>query len=73
VRSTLYFNDRLPHNVNPPAVDGLPHGPVTTVATLTFSQFGVPVHVAAPPASAVLPRGEASGGIVIARSSGCRS
>ena len=74
VRSTLYFNDRVPHNVKPPAaVDGLPQGPVTTVATLTFSQFGVPVHVAAPPASAVLPKGAASGGIVIARSDGCRS
>lgn len=74
VRSTSYSNDRLPRGVKlPAAFEGLPRGPETTVSTLTFSEFGAPVHVTAPPASAVLPgRATADGGAVI-RSDVCRS
>jgi len=74
VRSTLYFSDLLPHGVKlPAAFDGFPRGPVTTVATLTFSEFGVPVHVAPPPTSAILPEGGTSSGFAIARTDTCRS
>jgi|GEM_PF-2327908 len=73
-RSTLFYSDRLPHGVKlPAALEAFPQGPVTTVATLTFSQFGASVRVAAPPASAVLPQGKASVGIVFARSDACHS
>ncbi len=74
VRSTLYFNDRLPHGGKlPAALAGLPRGPVTTVATLTFSEFGEPVHVAAPPAGALLPGERSSTGFAVARSDTCRT
>lgn len=74
VRSTLYFNDRLPHGGKlPTALAGFPQGPVTTIATLTFSEFGEPVHVAAPPTSAILPEQGTSTGFAIARSDTCRS
>jgi hypothetical protein len=72
-RSTYDFSDRLPIGVKlPAALDGFPRGPTTTVATLTFSKFGAPVHVAAPPASAILPEGRSSTGIALARSDACR-
>ena len=74
VRSTLYFSGRLPHGRKlPAALAGFPQGPVTTVATLTFSEFGKPVHVAAPPPSAILPEDGTSTGFAIARSDTCRS
>ncbi len=74
VRSTLYFSNRLPHGVKlPAAFAGFPRGPVITVATLTFSEFGEPVHVAAPPTSAISPEGGSSTGIAIATSDTCRS
>ncbi len=74
VRSTLYFSDRLPHGVKlPAALRGFPRGPTTTVATLTFSEFGGAVHATAPPASAVLTGGKTSYGRLIARSDTCRS
>jgi hypothetical protein len=74
VRSTLYFSNRLPRGVKlPAALDGIPRGPVTTVATLTFSDFGAPVHVAAPPKSAVVPEAGTSTGFAIAGSDTCRS
>jgi len=74
VRSTSYFSDRLPRGQKlPAAFDVLPRAAATTVATLTFSAFGIPVHVVAPPANALAPRGESSGGLVIARTRSCRS
>lgn len=69
VRSTLYFSGRLPHG----GLASFPQGPVTTVATLTFSEFGKPVHVAAPPPSAILPEDGTSTGFAVARSDTCRS
>jgi len=74
VRSTLYFSDRLPRGVKLPAAVDLPRGPVTTVATLTFSRYGTPVHVAAPPKSAVFPEAgtSTSTGFAIAGSDTCR-
>ena len=38
-----------------PALARIPTGPSVTTATLTFSAFGIPVHVAAPPPSALVP------------------
>jgi hypothetical protein len=74
VRSTIYFSNRLPHGVKLPAAFGsFPRGPVTTVATLTFSEFGEPVHVAAPPTSAIFPEGGSSTGIAFARTDTCGS
>jgi hypothetical protein len=74
VRSTTYFSGRLPRGEKLPAAFGdIPHGPTTTVATLTFSAFGVPVHVVAPPASALFHDGGSSAGLVVARSQGCRA
>jgi hypothetical protein len=73
VRSTSYFSGRLPRDVKvPPALMGIPHGPTTTVATLTFSAFGNPVHVVAPPAAAIAPQGQSSG-FAISRADTCRS
>jgi hypothetical protein len=47
----------LPHGPKlPPAVDGFPRGRSTTVSTLTFSDFGVPIRVTAPAPDAVLPQ-----------------
>jgi hypothetical protein len=74
VRSTSSFSDRPPRGVNPPAVfAGFPRGPMTTVSTLTFSEFGNPVHLVAPPASAIAPHGESSGGSVFSVGESCRS
>ena len=74
VRSTSYFSDRLPRNVKiPTAFDGFPHAPTTTVATLTFSSFGLPVHVVAPPASAIAPESGSSVGSATARADSCPS
>jgi hypothetical protein len=73
VRSTSYLSGRLPRGEKLPAAFGaFPLGPATTVATFTFSSFGTPVHVVAPPASALFPRGSSSG-FVIARAQGCPS
>jgi hypothetical protein len=68
VRSTSYVSGRLPRGQKLPAAFGVlsPSPLTTTVATLTFSAFGIPVHVVAPPASALAPRGQSSGGLVIA-------
>jgi hypothetical protein len=72
VRSTDYFNDRLPRRAKiPAALDGFPRGPVTVVATLTFSEFGAPVRVAAPPASAVVPEGSTSFGTATSKIDAC--
>jgi hypothetical protein len=74
VRSTLYFNDRLPHGVKlPVAFDGFPHGPTTTVATLTFSAYGASVRVVAPPKSAILPEAGTSTGFAAIGSDTCHS
>lgn len=74
VRSTLYFNGRLPDRGKlPAALAGFPQGPTTTIATLTFSEFGEPVHVAAPPASAILPDDDTSTGFAVARIDTCPS
>jgi hypothetical protein len=74
VRSTSYFSDRLPQGVKlPAAFAGLPRGPTTTVSTLTFSEFGNPVHLVAPPASAIAPHGESSGGSTFSIADSCRS
>jgi hypothetical protein len=74
VRSTSYVSGRLPRAQKlPAAFRDFPRGPTTTVATLTFSEFGHPVHVVAPPASAIAPRGESSVGFAIALADGCRS
>ena len=74
VRSTLYFSDRFPHGSKPPtARAGFPHGSQTTIATLTFSDLGKPVQVAAPPTSAIVPEEGTSSGFAITRSDTCRS
>jgi hypothetical protein len=74
VRSTFYNSGRLPRDEKIPAAFGdLPRGPVTTVATLTFSAFGIPVHVVAPPASALAPRGGSSVAFAVGRAQSCRS
>jgi hypothetical protein len=74
VRSTSFFNDRPPRGVKVPAVlAGFPRGPMTTVSTLTFSDFGNPVHLVAPPASAIAPHGQSSGGSAFSVGGTCRS
>ena len=74
VRSTFYSNDRRPHGVKiPAAFDDFPQGAVTTVATLTFSEFGAPVHVTAPPASAIIEGGSTSFGTATAKIDACPS
>ena len=72
VRSTSYFSDRLPRGVKVPAAfAGFPRGPTTTISTLTFSAFTTPVHVVAPPASAIAPDGEASTGFAVSHADSC--
>ena len=75
VRSTSYFSDRLPRGAKVPAAfAGFPRGPMTTVATLTFSEYGTPVRVAAPPKSAVLPiKGTSSSSFAIGQSGTCHT
>jgi hypothetical protein len=74
VRSTSYLSDRLPQGVKlPAAFASLPRGPTTTVSTLTFSEFGDPVRLVAPPASAIAPHGESSGGSTFSIADSCRS
>jgi hypothetical protein len=74
VRSTSFFSGRLARGVKVPAVfAGFPLGPMTMVSTLTFSEFGKPVHVVAPPASALAPDGGSSGGSEISVAASCRS
>jgi hypothetical protein len=74
VRSTLYYSGRLPLGATVPAAfDDIPSGPVTTVATLTFTKFGAPVHVVAPPKSAVLSNTAISKGISTFQSDSCHS
>jgi hypothetical protein len=74
VRSTSYFSDRLPRGVKLPAVfAGFPRGPMTTVSTLTFSEFGSPVHLVAPPASSIAPHGQSTGGSTFSVGGSCRS
>jgi hypothetical protein len=74
VRST-YVSGSLPRGVKLPAGFGdILHATATTVATLTFSAFGIPVHVVAPPTGALAPRGGSSSfGLAIARTHSCRS
>jgi hypothetical protein len=73
-RSTSYFSDRLPRGVKLPALfSGFPRGPTTTVSTLTFVEFGIPVHVVAPPASALFPDGGSSSRSEISFAASCRS
>ena len=53
-RGMSYFSGQLPKDAKIPAVfEDIPRGPTTSVATLTFSAIGQPVHVVAPPASAI--------------------
>jgi hypothetical protein len=73
VRGTSYFSGQLPKNVKlPAATEGVPLGPTTSVATLTFSAFGSPVHVIAPPASAIAASGQ-SVATMFAVGKSCRS
>jgi hypothetical protein len=44
-----------------PTFAAFPTGPTVTTATLTFSDFGAPVHIAAPPPSALVPNESSSG------------
>jgi len=63
VRSTLRFAGRLPHGAGTPsALGGFTAAPTTTTATLTFSAFGEPVHIAAPPSGALVPQANSSTG-----------
>jgi hypothetical protein len=48
-----------------PALAGFPTGPTVTTATLTFSAFGAPVQIAAPPPSALVQSGSSTGSAVI--------
>ncbi len=74
VRSTLYFSDNSSGGQKlPAALDDVPRGPVTTVATLTFNEYGVPVRVSAPPNSALLSKGETSFGVAVEGARTCRS
>jgi hypothetical protein len=74
VRSTSYVNGRPPRGEKlPAAFADFPHAPATTVATFTFSAFGSPVHVVAPPASALAPRGGSSVAYAISLAPSCRS
>jgi hypothetical protein len=74
VRSSSYFSDRLPRGGKlPAALSDVPRGPVTTVSTLTFSAFTAPVHVVAPPASAIAPEGEDSTGFAVSHVDRCGS
>ena len=74
VRSTSSVNGRPPRGEKLPAAFGdFPRAPATTVATFTFSAFGSPVHVVAPPASALAPRGGSSVGLAISLAPSCRS
>ena len=72
VRST-YISGPLPRGATLPSGFGdVPRATATTVATLTFSAFGIPVHVVAPPASALAPQnGSSSFGLAIARTRTC--
>jgi len=73
VRGTSSFSGQLPKNVKlPAATEGVPLGPTTTVATLRFSAFGSPVHVVAPPASAIAASGQ-SVATMFAVGKSCRS
>jgi hypothetical protein len=62
VRSSEYYGGfpaAVAHRV--PALAQFPTGPSVTTATLTFSAFGAPVHVAAPPPSTLEQNGSSSG------------
>ena len=64
VRGMSYFSGQLPKNAKVPAAfKDIPRGPTTSVATLTFSAFGQPVHVAAPPTSAIAAGGQSIGSL----------
>jgi hypothetical protein len=74
VRSTLSFNDSSSVGQKlPAALDDVPRGPVTTVATLTFNDYGVPVRVSTPPKSALLPTSGTSVSIGTASARSCNS
>jgi hypothetical protein len=75
VRSAFSYTSPIAHGAKlPAALADLPQGPVTTVATLTFTAFGRAVHIAAPPTNEILPMGSATSfGIAVARSGSCRS
>ncbi len=64
VRSTSHFSGVLPSGARAlPAFAGYPVGPTTATDTLTFGAFGAPVHIAAPPPSALpLDEGSSTGG-----------
>ena len=73
VRGMSYFSGQLPKDAKIPAVfKDIPRGPTTSVATLTFSAFGQPVHVVAPPASAIATGGHATA-TLFAVGNTCRS
>lgn len=73
VRSTSYLSGRLPGGERLPSGSGaFPLGPATSVDTLTFSAFGVPVHVVAPAGSALAPSGGSSVAMLVARTPSCR-
>jgi hypothetical protein len=72
-RSTSFFSGQLPKNATlPSALQDVPRGPTTTVATLRFSAFGSPVHVVAPPASAIAGSGS-SFSVMLEQGKSCRS
>jgi hypothetical protein len=75
VRSTWRFSGLLPPAARRlPAFAQFPTGPVATTATLTFSAFGAPVHIAAPPPGAMAPGyGSSTGYASIVASHTCAS
>ncbi len=68
VRSREWFSGRLPAGVRRQAPFAhIAIGPSTTTDTLTFSDFGTPVHITAPPASALAPSLGSSTGFAVSR------
>jgi hypothetical protein len=63
VRTSSHFSGHLPAAVRKlPSFARFPVGPITTTDTLTFSAFGAPVHIAAPPPSTLSPQEHSSTG-----------
>ena len=73
VRGMSYFSGQLPKNAKiPAAFEDIPRGPTTSVATLTFSTFGTPVHLVPPPTSEIESNGS-FGSALLETSPSCHS
>jgi len=74
IRSVYRFAG-FPSAKVPAALRNFPHGPTTTVATLTLSRFGAPVRVSAPPPNEILHSGSTGSGSssIKLKTSPCRS